>query len=67
MESKMMLQKNSFCGERNHMGQKNRESEKTTITDNSSGSKHIHVFFYKKTTFCLNFLNIMLEIRLRFS
>lgn len=36
--------KNSFCGERNHMGQKNREREKTTKTDNSSGSKHIHVF-----------------------
>ena len=44
MESKMMLQKNSFCGERNHMEQKNREREKTTKTDNSSGSKHIHVF-----------------------
>ena len=36
--------KNSFCGERNHMGQKNRESEKTTKTDNSSGSEQIHVF-----------------------
>ena len=56
MESKMMLQKNSFCGERNHMGQKNRESEKTAITDNSSGSKHIHVFFIRKPLFASIFL-----------
>ena len=67
MESKMMLQKTVFVVRDAIWDRKKRESEKTTKTDNSSGSKHIHVFFYKKTTFCLNFLNIMLEIRLRFS
>ena len=43
--------------------------EDNLMVNDDKAEDTIHVFFYKKTIFCLslNFLNIMLEIRLRFS
>ena len=56
MESKMMLQKTVFVVREAIWDRKKRESEKTTKTDNSSGSKHIHVFFIRKPLFASIFL-----------